>query len=117
MKITPKFNLTIKRISMLIILFSAALIAATGIARADGNLTLQEQHFGDSIAGSLCSYIDSAGVTTSSMTRAMQIIYDNTGSQVDMSDTVDIINYVVSTYCPDHWRELVTFGDAYRHAA
>lgn len=116
MKITPQNNRTIKRISILVILGAAIAASSTAIARADGNLTAQEQRFGDAIAGSLCSYIDTAGVTTSSMTEAMRIIYRNTPANVDVSDTVDIINYVVSTYCPNHWRELVSFGDAYRHA-
>lgn len=116
MKITPQDNRTIKRISILIILGAAIAASGTAIARADGNLTAQEQRFGDQIAGALCSYIDTAGVTTSSMMNSMRIIYENTPGNTDYSDAVDIINYVVSTYCPNHWAELVTFGDAMRHA-
>lgn len=116
MKITPQNNTTIKRISILIILGAAIAASSTAIARADGILTAQEQRFGDQIGSALCSYIDTAGVTTASMSEAMRIIYRNTPGNVDLTDTADIINYVVSTYCPNHWAELVTFGDAMRHA-
>ena len=116
MKITPQNNRTIKRVSILIILGAAIAASSTAIARADGNLTAQEQQFGDDIAQSLCDYIDVAGVTTASMSKSMKIIYQHTPASMDMSDAVDIINYVVSTYCPSHWAELVTFGDAVRHA-
>ena len=29
-------------------------------------------------------------------------------------DAADIINYTVSTYCPEHWSALVAFGEGYR---
>ncbi len=31
-----------------------------------------------------------------------------------MTDAVDIINYVVSSYCPQHWPALVAFGEGFR---
>lgn len=108
--------MNIKRLSILVILGAAIAASSTAIARADGNLTAQEERFGDQISEALCSYIDTAGVTTSSMSQAMRIIYRNTPSNMDYSDAVDVINYVVSTYCPNHWAELVSFGDAMRHA-
>lgn len=113
---TPMHNRTIKRIAMLIALGALGMAGSIAVARADGYLTPQEQRFGDAIEQPLCEYIDNAGVTTTSMTGAMRIIYRNTPASMDMSDAVDIINYVVSTYCPEHWDELVSFGEGYRHA-
>lgn len=114
---TPQVNLFIKRISLLIIMISAAVIAATGIARADGTLTAGEERFGDEIAVPLCDYIDTAGVTEQSMMTSMKIIYRHTPGYMDMSDAVDIINYVVENYCPSHWNDLVAFGNRYRGAS
>lgn len=110
---TPRINQTIKRISMLIILISAAIIGGviiSGKAHADGYLTPQEEHFGDLIAGPLCEYIDAAGVTESSMEDALKIIYRNTPTYMDVGDAADIINYTVYNYCPRHWSKLQAFG-------
>lgn len=114
---TPRINQTIKRISMLIILISAAVIGGvivSGNAHADGYLSPQEERFGDAVAGPLCDYLDTAGVSDMSMTTSMKIIYRHTPANMDMSDAVDIINYVVDVYCPRHWDALVAFGDGYR---
>ena len=114
---TPRINQTIKRISMLIILFSAAIVASvivSGKAHADGYLSPQEESFGDAVSGPLCKYIDNLGITDSSMEEAMRIIYVNTPNNMDVGDAVDIINYVVDTYCPEHWPDLVAFGNRHR---
>lgn len=114
---TPRINQTIKRISMLIILFSMAVIASvivSGKAHADGYLSQQEARFGDEVAVSLCDYLDSAGVSDASLTTSMKILYRYTPANMDMSDAVDIINYVVQTYCPRHWNALVAFGEGFR---
>lgn len=116
MKITPRKNTQIKRFAMLMILGALGAAAATAVARADGTLTPYEERFGDSIEQALCEYIDNVGVTNESMTEAVKIIYSHTPANVDETDAVDIINYVVATYCPNHWRELVSFGEGYRHA-
>ena len=31
-------------------------------------------------------------------------------------DVADVINYTVANYCPQHWKELVSFGDAFRNS-
>lgn len=114
---TPRINQTIKRISMLVILFSMAVIASTivsGKAHADGYLSPQEERFGDAVAGPLCDYLDTAGISDMSMTTSMKILYRHTPANMDMSDSVDIINYVVDVYCPRHWPDLMAFGDRYR---
>lgn len=113
---TPMINHQIKLISLLLIVLSAVAIAISAVARADGALTSQEQYFGDQISKPLCEYIDTAGVNNVSMNVAISIIYRHTPTNMDASDAVDIINYVVFTYCPDHWGELVAFGDRYRNA-
>lgn len=110
----PRSNTIIKKFSLLVIVVCTTIITATGVARADGNLTSQERFFGDEIAGTFCDYVDSAGVTNASMSEAMRIIYTNTPANMDMSDAVDIINYVVSSYCPQHWPALVAFGEGFR---
>lgn len=114
---SPRINQKIKRISMLIIFFSAAIIAGlivAGKASADGYLSPQEERFGDAIAGSVCRFIDNVGVNEDSMANAMQIIYNNTPPSMDMSDAVDIINHAVYNYCPQHWDSLVAFGEGAR---
>jgi hypothetical protein len=83
-------------------------------SKADGNLTPQEENLGDQISSSLCEYLDSAGVNRESMYEAMKIIYENTPSSIDLTDSVDIINYAVYSYCPRHWSELVAFGEGAR---
>lgn len=87
---------------------------AAGIAHADGYLTPGEQAVGDAIANDLCEYIDVSGVTTASMSRVFDIIYPMR-EIADGGDVADVVNYSVSTYCPDHWSELVSFGDAMRN--
>lgn len=83
-------------------------------SRADGILTAQEEAVGDSIAVPLCQFIDEEGVTQTSMTAAMTVLYRNTPQNMDMTDAVDIINYAVYNYCPSHWNELVSFGEGAR---
>lgn len=114
---TPMINSTIKKISMLVILICAAIIASTAVARADGILTAEEQRFGDYVSDSLCDYIDATGVNGSSMSEALEIIYVNTPTNMDMTDAADIINYVVSNYCPRHWPALAAFGEGVRSYA
>ena len=110
----PRSNSILKRFALLVIVVCATIITATGVARADGYLTNQEKFVGDEISGVFCDYIDSAGVTDISMPEAMRIIYTNTPPSMDMSDAVDIINYVVSSYRPQHWPALVAFGEGVR---
>lgn len=114
---TPMKNITIKRIALLISLGAIAMAGATAVARADGILTTQEERFGDAIAGPLCDFIDSAGVSSSSMSDAIRIIYQHTPVNMDMTDAVDIINYTVYNYCPSHWKELAAFGEGARSYA
>lgn len=113
---TPMINHQIKLVSLLLIVLSAVAIACAAVVRADGILTPQEQRFGDALSGTLCDYIDSLGVTDYSMMKAMEIIYRHTPSYMDETDAVDIINYTVESYCPEHWGELVAFGNRYRGA-
>lgn len=103
-------------------IFLGALIVALMIvgillaapSKADGYLTPQEEGFGDGVASTLCNYLDSAGVNRNSLYSAMQIIYENTPASMDLTDSVDIINYAVYNYCPGHWNELVAFGEGAR---
>lgn len=95
---------------------SAALCLAP-VAGADGYLSPQEERFGDVVSDALCDYLDAAGVSGSSMAEAMKIIYQHTPNNMDMADTVEIINYAVFTYCPRHWGSLVAFGKAMRGQA
>lgn len=114
---SPRINATVKRFSILVILISAGIIASlivSGKAWADGYLSPQEQRFGDAVAGYVCEYIDSVGVSEASMSAAMRIIYQNTPANMDMSDAVDIINYSVQNYCFEHWDKLVAFGEGAR---
>lgn len=110
----PRSNTVLKKFSLLVIIVCAAIITATGVARADGYLTDQEEFIGNEIADVFCDYINTAGVTDNSTSEAMRIIYTNTPPSMDMSDAVDIINYVVSSYCPQHWPALVAFGEGFR---
>lgn len=114
MKITPKNNMTLKRISILIILGAAIAASGTAIARADGYLSEEEQTFGNAVSSELCIYLDQNGVTFDSMYDLTKIIYENTSRRVDVSDSVDIVNYVVYEYCPRHWASLVAFGEGIR---
>lgn len=98
-----------------ITLLMIAGVLFAGRANADGgSLTPQEEAFGDQISSSLCKYLDSAGVNRDSMYTAMGIIYRNTPQDMDLTDSVDIINYAVYNYCPTHWDELVAFGEGAR---
>ena len=90
------------------------LFAAQGTAHADNYLTPGEISVGDGMSDALCEYIGDNGVTMGSMTNAARVIYQQ-DEIANMGDAVDVINYVVSTYCPDYWRELVSFGDAMRN--
>lgn len=90
------------------------LFGAAGTAHADGYLTPGEESIGDALAADLCEYISVNGVTTASMGQVFGIIYPMR-EIASGDDVADVINYVVSTYCPVHWRELVSFGDAMRN--
>jgi hypothetical protein len=114
---SPRINETIKRFSILLILFCSVIIASvivSGAARADGYLSPQEESFGDGVSGPLCDYLDTVGVNDESMTTSMKILYRHTPANMDMSDAVDIINYVVQNHCPHHWDSLVAFGEGFR---
>lgn len=110
----PRINKTIQRVCMLSILISTAAIGGAAIARADGYLSEEEQTFGNAVSSELCIYLDQNGVTFDSMYDLTKIIYENTSRRVDVSDSVDIVNYVVYEYCPRHWASLVAFGEGIR---
>lgn len=112
---TPMYNSTIKKIAMLIILGALGMAGATAVARADGYITPGEEQIGDTLAVEMCAYINRGGVTTETMTTLYDAIYP-LPAIADGGDVADVINYTVSTYCPSHWRELVSFGDAVRNA-
>lgn len=103
-----------KKLALVLPSAIAAALLSSAPASADGYLTPQEQNFGDSVAGSVCEFIDNVGVNARSMAEAMKIIYTHTPANMDMSDAVDIINYSVYNYCPEHWDELVAFGEGAR---
>lgn len=111
---SPRFNFFIKRIAFVIAMVSVAMVGIAAVARADGNITPQEQAFGDAVAGSLCNYLDQRGITEDSMYDLVKIIYEDTPSYMDAGDAADIVNYTVYTYCPNHWPALVAFGEGYR---
>lgn len=103
-----------KKKSAFVLAATAAALLFSAPASADGYLTPQEQHFGDEIADSVCRFIDRLGVNAVSMEQAVEIIYTHTPASMDMTDAADIINYSVYTYCPEHWGELVAFGEGAR---
>lgn len=111
---TPMINHQIKLISILLIVLSAVAVACAAVVRADGILTAQEERYGDAVAEPLCDFIDKVGVNEFSMSKAIEVIYDNTPPGIDYGDTADIINYAVANYCPEHWGDLEAFGDSYR---
>lgn len=98
----------------IIVLLMVAGVLLAAPSKADGYLSPQEERFGDEVAGSVCNFIDNVGVTAYTLSEAMKIIYINTPSYMDMSDAVDIINYSVYNYCPEHWDKLVAFGEGVR---
>lgn len=97
---------------IILLMIAGVLLAAP--SKADGYISPLEATVGDAVADSLCGYITRAGVTSSTMSTAMQIIYANTPASVDMTDAVDIINYSVYNYCPQFWDDLVAFGEGAR---
>lgn len=99
---------------LILALMIVGVLLASGVARADGTLTPQEEVVGDRIGATLCEYLDNNGVNRDSLYGAMQVIYRNTPTNMDLTDSVDIINYAVYTYCPGHWPELVAFGEGAR---
>jgi hypothetical protein len=98
----------------LIVVFMVAGVLLASPSKADGNLSSQEQAFGNEVASSLCGYLDEGGVNRETMYNAVKIIYENTPSYVDVTDAVDIINYSVYNFCPVHWNALVAFGEGAR---
>lgn len=98
--------------------FAAALAATAGIAfapvaGADGYLSPAEEEFADGTWAATCTYLTDAGVNSASMT----VLVENMMEYAPIStggDAADIINYTVSTYCPEHWSALVAFGEGYR---
>jgi hypothetical protein len=112
---SPRINTTIKRFSLLVIMLSTAIIASLIVSgKAYADLSPGEQRFGDAVAAPLCEFLDSSGINEASLTKAVEIIYRNTPANVDVSDSVDIINYAVYNYCPNHWDNLVAFGEGAR---
>lgn len=111
---SPRINHKIKIVVGSIFLATAAAVSTVAVARADGNVTPQEQAFGDGISASLCNYLDNRGINEHSMYDLMKIIYEDTPSYMDAGDAADIVNYTVYTYCPNHWPALVAFGEGYR---
>ena len=95
----------------LIVVFMVAGVLLASPSKADGNLTAQEQAFGNEVAPSLCGYLDEGGVNRETMYNAVKIIYENTPSYVNVTDAVDIVNYSVYNFCPVHWNALVAFGE------
>ena len=91
---------------------SAVLFAGGGLARADGYLTPGEQQLASTVSPGLCAYIDSHGVTSSSMKTVFNAIYPAQAIG-DGGDVADVVIYAVETYCPEHWRELLSFGSGY----
>lgn len=94
---------------------AVGMLAGAGIAHADGYLTPGEQSLGDAMGDGICNYIDTNGVTTSSLTAMFNVIYPQP-EIANGGDVADVINYAVDNYCPEHWRELVSFGSAARGA-
>lgn len=90
---------------------TAALCLAPA-AHADNVLTTTEQQFADGTWQATCRYLDATGVNRASMTELIKVMYPHAPG--DLGDTVDIINYTVSTYCPRHWPALVAFGEGAR---
>lgn len=106
-----------KRSTAWVIAFVSYLVFATfvgaGISKADGYLTPGEQSLADAVASGICNYIDNNGVTISSMTSIFDVIYPQP-EIANGGDVADVVNYSVKNYCPEHWRELVSFGSAAR---
>lgn len=100
---------------IIIAALAALALATSAPAHADGYLTPGEEDLGDALSTSACSYIDTNGVTTRTMTTMFNAIYPE---RVIASggDVADVINYIVANYCPQHWKELVSFGDALRNS-
>ena len=101
-------------LGVLITLLMIAGVLLASPSKADGILTSEEKTYGDAVATSLCGYLDTAGVNRESLYASVKIIYQHTSRNVDLTDAVDIINYAVENYCPQHWDELVAFGEGAR---
>ena len=92
----------------------ALFVGTAGVAHADGYLTPGEEDLGDAVSDGLCEYIQINGVTSRSMTEVFDIIYQQP-EVANGGDVADVVNYVVSSYCPEYWRELTSFGEGYRN--
>ena len=86
-----------------------------GIARAnaDGSLTTMEQMDGDRYHSIYCNVLDQYPNEIGAMAIARSIMSDG----FDADSSVDVLNYTVSTYCPEHWQLLVNIGNKYRTGA
>lgn len=105
-----------KKIIVAVVAATSALLLSPGVANADGYYTPGEKAVAAAMSDAICGYIDSHGVTMSSMTTVMRAVYQQ-DEVASYGDAVDVINYAVENYCPRHWQELVSFGEGIRGAS
>jgi hypothetical protein len=93
-------------------LLFAPLFLGAGTAHAD-DLSFPEEALADSIGEAVCEFIDDQGVNTASMMDLFTVVYRQQAIRTP-DDAADVVNYIIYTYCPDHWKELVAFGEGVR---
>jgi len=87
-----------------------------GIARAHadpGTLTTMEQMDGDRYHTVYCNVLDQYPTEDAVVAVVRSVMSDG----FDMGSAVDVVNYTVYTYCPQHWQLLVNIGNKYRTGA
>jgi hypothetical protein len=74
---------------------------AAPAASADGRLSPSEQSLGDAMAGAVCDYFYSHDLDEESLTHIFMIVNRERVARRP-GDAIDVINYIVSDYCPDY---------------
>lgn len=96
-----------------------ALMACLGVitfaasAKADGYMSDDEQLFADIYYTAVCDTLDDYR----SIAGVVGVVQGVSEQGFHMTDSVDIVNYSVATYCPRHWWLLVATGQAARGGA
>lgn len=83
-------------------------VVSAPAAAADGVLSDEEQLFADLYYPAVCDTLDDYP----SISGVVGVVQGITKEGFHMTDSVDIVNYAVSSYCPRHWRLLVATGQA-----
>lgn len=98
---------------LMALMMCLGVITFASTAKADGYMSDDEQLFADTYYTAVCDTLDDYR----SIAGVVGVVQGVSEQGFHMTDSVDIVNYSVATYCPRHWWLLVATGQAARGGA